>query len=77
MTADVRALAAPRTDVPAIAAAAVTLVLWASAFVGIRAAGDDFSPAALTLGRLTVAAIVLGSVVLARREPLPRLRDLP
>jgi drug/metabolite transporter (DMT)-like permease len=77
MTADTRAVAAPATDLPAIGAAAVTLVLWASAFVGIRAAGDDFSPAALTLGRLTVAAIVLGVVVVARREPLPHLRDLP
>src|SRR5690348_11266659 len=34
-------------------------------------------PAALALGRLAVAAIVLGAVVVARREPLPRLRDLP
>jgi len=61
----------------AVGAAAITLVLWSSAFVGIRAAGDDFSPAALTLGRLAVAAIVLGAVVVARREPLPHLRDLP
>jgi drug/metabolite transporter (DMT)-like permease len=45
--------------------------------VGIRAAGDDFSPGALALGRLTVAAIVLGLIVVVRREPLPRARDLP
>lgn len=77
MTADARAVAVPGTDLPAVAAAAVTLVLWASAFVGIRAAGDDFSPGALALGRLAVAAIVLGAVVLARREPFPELRDLP
>jgi drug/metabolite transporter (DMT)-like permease len=71
------ALPAQRADVAAIGAAAISLVLWSSAFVGIRAAGDDFSPAALALGRLTVAAIVLGAVVVARREPLPRLCDLP
>ncbi len=60
-----------------LVAAAVTLVLWASAFVGIRAAGDDFSPGALALGRLIVGAAVLGLIVAIRREPLPRVRDLP
>ncbi|HEY7692147.1 MAG TPA: DMT family transporter [Gaiellaceae bacterium] len=77
MSAEATALPAPRTDTVAVAAAGATLVLWASAFVGIRAAGDDFSPGALALGRLTVAAIVLGLLVLARREPLPALRDVP
>jgi drug/metabolite transporter (DMT)-like permease len=60
----------------ALGAAAISLVLWSSAFVGIRAAGDDFSPGALALGRLAVAAIVLGAFVVARREPFPRVRDL-
>jgi drug/metabolite transporter (DMT)-like permease len=77
VSAEATALPAPRTDTLAAAAAGVTVVLWASAFVGIRAAGDDFSPGALALGRLTVAAIVLGLLVLARREPLPARRDLP
>jgi len=77
MGVDANAVATPRVDVLAIGAAALTLVLWSSAFVGIRAAGDDFSPAALALGRLAVAAIVLGAIVVARREPLPHLRDLP
>jgi drug/metabolite transporter (DMT)-like permease len=66
-----------RDGLLAVGAAGVTLGLWASAFVGIRAAGDSFSPGALALGRLTVGAIVLGAIVLARREPLPRPRDLP
>jgi hypothetical protein len=30
----------------------VTVVLWASAFVGIRAAVEDLSPGPLALGRL-------------------------
>ncbi len=47
-----------------IAAVVVTVVLWASAFVGIRAVGPSFSPGPLTLGRLAVAAVVLGLVVL-------------
>jgi drug/metabolite transporter (DMT)-like permease len=77
VSAEATAVPAPRTDTLAIAAAGVTVVLWASAFVGIRAAGDDFSPGGLALGRLTVAAVVLGLLVLARREPLPAGRDLP
>ena len=77
MSVHARALSSPRSDVLALGAAGVTLVLWSSAFVGIRAAGEDFSPGALALGRLTVAAVVLGLFAVARREPLPRPRDLP
>ncbi len=57
------------------AAAGVTVLLWASAFVGIRSAGTYFDPGALALGRLVVAAVVLGVLVALRREPLPRGRD--
>lgn len=57
-------------------AAGVTVVLWASAFVGIRAVGQDFSPGALTLGRLVIGALVLGGFVLVRGFVLPRGRDL-
>lgn len=41
---------------------AVTVVLWASAFVGIRSAGADFSPGALTLGRIAVGAVALMAI---------------
>jgi drug/metabolite transporter (DMT)-like permease len=61
----------------ALAAALVTVTLWASAFVGIRSAGRDLSPGALTLGRLLVGSLALGALVLARREPLPARRTLP
>ncbi len=57
------------------AAALVTVVLWASAFVGIRAAGEDFSAGTLTLGRLLAAAVVLGLFVAARRDALPPRAD--
>lgn len=60
-----------------LVAALVTVVLWASAFVGIRAAGDELSPGALALGRLLVGSVALGALVLIRREPLPSRRDLP
>lgn len=53
-----------------------TVVLWASAFVAIRAVGDEFSPGALSLGRLLVGAIALGFLALPKREPLPRGRPL-
>ena len=59
----------------ALLAALTTIVLWASAFVGIRAAGRFFSPGALTLLRLLIGSVALGIVVLMRRDPLPRGRD--
>ena len=55
-----RETAAQRPPVDAwlpLAAVAVTLLLWASAFVAIRHLGDDFSPGALSLGRLLVGAV--------------------
>jgi len=58
-------------------AALVTVVLWASAFVGIRAAGEDLSPGALSLARLLVGSAALGTLVLFRRERFPARRDLP
>lgn len=52
------------------AAASVTVVLWASAFVGIRAAAEDFGPGALTLGRIAVGTLGLAIVhsALSRRH---------
>lgn len=57
-------------------AAGCTVVLWASAFVVIRAAGDSFEPGALALGRQLVATIVLGAMVVRTRESWPTRRDL-
>jgi len=65
-----------RLDRLAVAAALVTVTLWASAFVGIRAVVDDFSPGSLALGRLTVGSIALGVVVLLRGLGRPSRRDL-
>jgi len=44
---------------------AVTLLLWASAFVGIRVAVTHYSPGALALFRFLVASFLLGGYVLA------------
>lgn len=64
------------TDIAALIAGLVTVTLWGSAFVGIRAAGEALSPGALALGRLVVSSAILGTVALIRREPLPQRRDL-
>ena len=75
--------AATRPGLLPLAAAATTVVLWASAFVGIRAVGHHLSPGALALGRMLVGALTLTAiltVVRARRRspgpPLPRGRLL-
>jgi drug/metabolite transporter (DMT)-like permease len=60
----------------AVWAALITVVVWASAFVGIRSAGRDLAPGALALGRLLVGSVTLGTFVLARRERLPKGRPL-
>ena len=60
----------------ALGAALVTVVLWASAFVGIRAVADDLSPGALAVGRLLVGSLALGVVVALRRPARPSRRDL-
>ncbi|MBW8796511.1 MAG: DMT family transporter [Streptomyces sp.] len=54
-----------------VAAAAVTVVLWASAFVAIRSAGGSYSPGALALGRLLSGSLVLGLLCAVRREGFP------
>src|SRR5206468_12289142 len=55
----------------ALAAGLTTVVFWASAFVGIRAAAVELSPGALALGRLLVGSLALGVVVLLRRPVRP------
>ncbi|MGO9751000.1 MAG: DMT family transporter [Solirubrobacteraceae bacterium] len=59
-----------------IATLALTVTLWASAFVAIRFAGRALAPGPLALGRLTVGSVALGVVMLARSEPLPPRRTL-
>jgi drug/metabolite transporter (DMT)-like permease len=60
----------------AVTAAIGTVLLWSSAFVGIRSAGRFFSPEGLALGRLLISSAVLGLLVFRRREPLPARADL-
>ncbi|MEU9359939.1 DMT family transporter [Streptomyces sp. NPDC048301] len=58
-------------DWRAPAAACTTVILWASAFVSIRTAGEAYSPGALALGRLLAGSLALGTILLVRREGLP------
>jgi drug/metabolite transporter (DMT)-like permease len=61
----------------ALLAALVTVLLWASAFVGIRAAGEDLSPGALSLGRLAIGSVLLGALALSRGGRWPGRPELP
>jgi drug/metabolite transporter (DMT)-like permease len=67
---------AARLDRLAVAAALVTVTLWASAFVGIRAVVDDFSPGSLAVGRLAVGSIALAVLVALRGFRMPSRGDL-
>src|SRR4051794_35479812 len=58
-----------------VAAVAVTLLFWASAFVAIRHLGAEFSAGALSLGRLLVGSVALGAVAVPRGLPRPSGRD--
>jgi drug/metabolite transporter (DMT)-like permease len=67
---------APTTKHLPLFAALVSVVLWAAAFVGIRAAGRSFSPGPLALGRLALGSVLLGAVVLSRPTIRPTRREL-
>ncbi|MFG3528465.1 DMT family transporter [Streptomyces sp. NPDC047917] len=62
---------AAHRDWRATAAACTTVLLWASAFVSIRSAGEAYSPGALALGRLLAGSLALGVLLVVRREGLP------
>jgi drug/metabolite transporter (DMT)-like permease len=66
-----------RRDLRALGAAFVTVVLWASAFVGIRSVSGEFSAGSLTLGRLLVGTLALSVVALSRHARLPARADVP
>lgn len=66
-----------RANGRALAAASVTVVLWASSFIAIRSCAADFGPGALALGRLVVASVVLSTLLLARRGGFPAREAWP
>ncbi|MFF5336708.1 DMT family transporter [Streptomyces sp. NPDC013181] len=64
-------------DRRAIAAASVTVVLWASAFVSIRASADYFEPGALALGRLVTGSVALVCLLLLKGGGVPPRKAWP
>lgn len=69
-----RSRSAPRLAGPLLAAG-VTVLLWSSAFVGIRYVAPHLSPGPLALLRLAVGTVALAALALVYRSPLPRGRD--
>jgi drug/metabolite transporter (DMT)-like permease len=61
----------------AVAALAVTVVLWASAFPAIRVAVAGYGPLGLSLLRLVIASVALLAVTPFARVRRPVARDLP
>lgn len=62
------------------AAMTVTVLLWASAFVAIRAVGHDVDPGPLTLGRVAVGSVALTAMLLvvrARRRARAATTSVP
>jgi drug/metabolite transporter (DMT)-like permease len=60
----------------ALAAVAVTVVAWASAFVAIRAVGEFYGAGPLSLGRLLVGSLALGAgLLVTRRWVTPTARE--
>src|ERR1051325_4556700 len=59
-----------------LAAALVSICLWSSAYVGIRAATRTIAPGALALGRLTIGSVLLGLVLARRGAVRPTRREL-
>jgi len=63
---------APRTSrrpsAGALAAMTVTVLAWASAFVGIRGVGRAYEPGPLALGRLLLGTGALGLLLVTRRR---------
>jgi drug/metabolite transporter (DMT)-like permease len=63
-------------DWRALAAALVSVCLWSSAFVGIRATTNSLAPGALALGRLLIGSLLLGALLLSRGAVRPTRREL-
>lgn len=55
----------------------IALLLWASAFAGIREGLRSYGPGQVALLRFGTASIVLALYAIAKRMRLPELRDVP
>ncbi|MBB4286210.1 DMT family transporter [Roseospira goensis] len=64
-------------DIRTIGAVSLTVLLWSSAFPGIRAGLAGYDPGHMVLLRFLLASIALAGLAAVTRMPLPRGRDLP
>ncbi len=67
----------PRFTSRTLVTLAFTLVVWASAFAGIRAGLRGYSPANLAIVRFLVASLVLAVYAVVAHFRRPELRDIP
>ncbi len=65
-----------RVTTRAYVALGIGLVLWASAYAGIREGLKAYTPAHVALLRYLTAAVVLAIYAMATKMPMPRRRDL-
>lgn len=66
-----------RPEARTLVAVAITLVLWASAFAGIKEGLTGYGPGELALLRFGTASVVLALYAILKRMRLPRLKDIP
>jgi drug/metabolite transporter (DMT)-like permease len=66
-----------RLDATALAAIAVALLTWSSAYAAIAFVLPSFAPAQLAFGRLLIASLCFALLLLVKRVPLPAKRDWP
>lgn len=64
-------------DARVLTAIGAVLLIWASAFAGIRAGLEGYSPGHLALLRFLVGSGILAVYAVFARMPLPRFRDVP
>lgn len=60
-----------------VLAIVATVILWASAFVAIRAALASYSPSHLAVFRFAIASVVLGALIFRGGMSLPSRGELP
>ena len=66
-----------KIDFRVVLAITVTLILWASAFAGIKVGLRGYSPGHLVLLRFLTASFVLLIYAVMTRMPLPEKKDIP
>jgi len=64
-------------DLPVVLAVTVTILCWSSNFPTIRFVLQQYDPISMSVLRVWVGALVLVGLAIAKRMPLPALRDWP